>query len=149
MNKIVYSQSGKEILDELKPLWEKTRDHHAAVSLHFSMMLKQLQFKERIAEFDEKSVNVAIATDAVAHMIIGYCIASVDKDDKGTIESLYVEPEYRNGGIASSLMQQSLNWMDSKGVKAKMLTVAVGNDDVLVFYQKFGFLPFQHKLMQK
>jgi hypothetical protein len=36
-------------------------------------------------------------------------------------------------------MKRSLEWMDEKGAKAKKILVTTGNQDVLLFYRRYGF----------
>jgi hypothetical protein len=46
-------------------------------------------------------------------------------------------------------MERALDWMDKKGVKAKKIVVAVGNEDLLSFYERYNFFPRHLILEQK
>jgi ribosomal protein S18 acetylase RimI-like enzyme len=65
------------------------------------------------------------------------------------IESLYVLADYRHCGIARELTEKSLNWLIENGCQSIELDVAVGNEEVLPFYEKFGFYPRLYKLVRK
>jgi len=64
------------------------------------------------------------------------------------LESIYVDKEFRSQGIGETLVKRTLSWMEQQGANAKMVVVAVGNEEVLGFYARFGFLPRQILLKQ-
>ncbi|MEM3539255.1 MAG: ribosomal protein S18-alanine N-acetyltransferase [Nitrososphaerales archaeon] len=71
------------------------------------------------------------------NQILGYVISSV-RENKGTLVSIAVLPEYRRKGIGSKLMEESLNYL-SKKVDHVELQVRVSNFEAINFYKKFGF----------
>lgn len=79
-------------------------------------------------------------------MKIGYCISKIS-DGIGKICSIYVENEFRHTGIESKLMYADLDWIESNYVNAITINVAVGNERVLSFYNKFNF--FERHLVLK
>ena len=72
---------------------------------------------------------------------MAYCITTISPDNEGEIDSIYVEERYRGHGFGDELIKRSLEWMDKKGVKKKTVRVAVGNQDAMSFYERYGFLP--------
>jgi ribosomal protein S18 acetylase RimI-like enzyme len=46
-------------------------------------------------------------------------------------------------------MEKALAWLNGKGAKKKIVSVAVGNEQAYGFYSRFGFLPRRTLLEQK
>ncbi len=146
--KIEYKQGGKELLDEIKPLWEKLNEHHTEKSKNFKERFKSFTFEWRIGkltENEDRNINVIVVNDKDKDKNIGYCLASVLKP-YSEIESLYIDPEYRGLKIGEKLMKDSLQWINSYEVEDIMIGVAGGNEDAFGFYEKFGFYPRVTKL---
>jgi diamine N-acetyltransferase len=72
---------------------------------------------------------------------IGFCITSLSSDRIGEVEALYVLDEYQGNKLGAKLMQTSLQWLEENNALEQKLIVAVGNEQVFSFYQKFGFYP--------
>ncbi len=71
----------------------------------------------------------------------GYCIASLTRDGKGWIDSIFVTEECRGLGFGGRLLQSAITWLDDNGARCKRLTVTPGNDEIIGFYERFGFRP--------
>lgn len=69
--------------------------------------------------------------------VVGYIIAEI-QGTQGLIVSLAVLPEYRKGGIGSTLMREALQRLCKK-VRRIHLQVSVQNRAALKFYRKFSF----------
>jgi predicted GNAT family N-acyltransferase len=50
-------------------------------------------------------------------------------------------------GIGQELIKRSLNWMDTENVEDMKIVVATGNEELLPFYQLFGFFP-RHMILE-
>lgn len=150
MVNIDYFEAGAEGIDLIRPLWEQLVRHHKALSPYFKDFYETLTFEKRRSDLLNKSAGGHLHMDIARNngRIIGYSIASV-KDTEGEIDSIFVEQDYRSAGIGNVLMEKSLAWMDGRQVTVKRVAVAVGNEDVFGFYEKFGFLPRQVILEQK
>ncbi len=59
----------------------------------------------------------------------------------GEVDSIYVKEGYRSQGIGDQLMKRALIWMEENGTESKKIMVTVGNQEVLAFYQRYGFRP--------
>lgn len=152
MNLIYIEVDSKEI-DIIEPLWIKLRAYHHELSKHFPDRYIESKFKMRKKELLDKSINSHLKIDIVKYRdteeTIGYCISSISDKKNGEVDSIYIEEEYRSIGIGAHLIKRALNWMDEKGVKSKKIVMAVGNEELLSFYQKFDFLPRHIVLEQK
>ena len=142
---ISYKELNNKDIDLIKPLWENLNSHHHELSTHFPERYKQFTFEERKEEILKKAKNgilkIDIAKDENNDQYIGYCISSISKENIGEVDSIYLDEKYRSFGIGNQLMNRALNWMDEKGVKDKRIVVAIGNEEMLSFYEKFDFFP--------
>ena len=80
------------------------------------------------------------------------CLVSIKEKGKtigvglGVVEDLYlglfdlvVDPEFRNQGIGSRLVNSLLNWGQSQGANTAYLQVLTDNFPAISLYDKFGF----------
>jgi len=153
MKKIEYFEGKTEFLKEIKPLWEKQRDYHAQISKHFFSLFDNIIIEERINSIlsgvADDLFMIFLAKDIKLSTTIGYSVVTINKNNIGTIESLFVEEEYRSQKIGKNLMQKSLAWLDSNNIEKKELIVATGNEGVYEFYKQFDFYPHSTKFLQK
>ncbi|MDP4093289.1 MAG: GNAT family N-acetyltransferase [Bacillota bacterium] len=132
-----------ELLDIVKPLWEKLNNHHSNVNKSFSESIKKRSFETRAQDFLDRAptqrFRVEVAYDSGKNEYIGYCISSVSDKNVGEIDSIFIDETYRGKGVGSRFMESALEWMDKSNVKSKRLSVIYGNDSALRFYAKYGF----------
>ncbi|AET68290.1 acetyltransferase [Desulfosporosinus orientis DSM 765] len=144
MVEICYLEGGQELLEKVAPLWKSLNEHHQNASKHFSRYYNQITFAKRKEEWLKNIESGKMRIDLVhskgSYEYIGYCV-SICNQNIGEVESIFVGDAYRNMGIGRCLMQRALDWMDQQSVKTKRISVAVGNEQVLKFYQGFGFFP--------
>jgi ribosomal protein S18 acetylase RimI-like enzyme len=145
VRKLEYIEGKEELLEEIDFLWEKLNEMHKAKSKYFSKKFESFKFEKRKVGLIEKGRNgdikVITVKDLVESKLIGYLICSIDRNNNGEIDSLYVESEYRGYGIGDKLMESSLNWFEKNNIKKIRIGVAVGNEEVLTFYGRYGFYP--------
>jgi ribosomal protein S18 acetylase RimI-like enzyme len=142
MDNLEFISGSSELLDFVQPLWEKLNKHHENNSNYFSDKFRDLKFEVRKNKFinDETlDVKIDLIKDKAKAVYIGYCISTINKDLIAEIDSLFVEKEYRKYGLGDKLMNRSLEWLNSNQVKIKVISVAEGNENVLKFYEKYGF----------
>lgn len=117
---IRYIVGDVNLLDDIKELWEALNEHHKEKSLHFKEFYNMFSFDTRKADLikqaQNKHMQVIIAFDDEVQ-ICGYCISSVDKDNTGEIDSIFVLQSYRGFGIGEQLMQKGLQWMGEMGAE--------------------------------
>jgi len=65
------------------------------------------------------------------------------------ISVVYVIPEYRQRGIATSLIKEALRWASEHGCQEAGLNVLINNKDARGLYRKIGFKAFQYELRMK
>ena len=152
MPNIQYIHGDDRLLFEVQPLWEKLNEHHRAKSRYFAELFAGLTFTERIADFRKKSkidIRVDLARDLDIDILVGYCISTLDRNQVGEVDSMFVESTYRGLGIGDSLMRKALDWIHIHPVKSVQVSVSYGNEEVFGFYQRYGFRPRRTILIQK
>lgn len=140
---IDFIEGGVELLEQVAPLWEALNEHHAERSVHFQDRFNSFSFAMRKKAFETpgKELLIILVNDPEDQKVVGYSIASIQDGKNGEIESLYIEPEYRGLNIGEELMKRPLEWFEKEDVPRVILGVAIGNENVYPFYEKFGFYP--------
>ncbi len=101
--------------------------------------------REGLAE--EKSFLLVARSDGKP---VGFVQGSVPKfplevsEPAGTIDNLYVLPEFRGRGIGKKLMAEGLKTLKTRGVKAVRLSVLKENRVAIKLYEKLGFKIYQY-----
>lgn len=135
---ITYKVAGIESIDIIKPLVKKLCDYHKGISSYFSKEFEVDNYDQRKNLISSKE-NVQLTIAHKDDEPVAYLVASVDGSE-GTIESLYVDDDYRGYAIGDTLMSLSLDWIRKHEPESIKISVAYGNQ-VLSFYEKFGFYP--------
>ncbi len=132
-------------IDTIQPLWEKLNKIHADVSVDFSKRFQHMGWQSRKEKLIQKSSALMFdyVIESTSESVIGYCISTVEKDNQkaGEIDSLFIEEEYRNLRIGSTLMQRAVDWLVQQHTETQKLLVVTGNEQVLEFYKELGFNP--------
>lgn len=141
MQKLIYKTGGKELIHEIKPLWESLNTYHHNMAINFQDKMQSNSFEKRHNKFkkDTYKVNVEIIKKKEKEQPIAYSITSLNQEGVGEIDSLFVKEEYRNLALGEKLMNNALQWLNKKNINVKRIKVAEGNEVVLNFYKKFGF----------
>lgn len=129
-------------LDLIKPLWEKLNQLHLQDSKYFKEHYKINTFDKRCKKFlqmDKKDIRIEIVENNKG-IIVGYCISTVEKE-KGEIESLFIEEEFRKHRLGNTLIADAIEWLKEKRCNKILVSVAEGHEEVFGFYIKQGFYP--------
>ena len=124
-------------LPEIEGLWKELNAHHARLSSNFKLHFDTLTFQDRIKNLLRKE-HLSLFVSADAGLYTGYCIVTAD-EKKGEIDSIYVKAEYRRKGIGHQLMTRAMERLRVHGCTEAVIYVAEGNEQVLGFYEKYGF----------
>lgn len=148
---IKFISGGEELLPKIKPLWKLLNENHMKVSRYFSDDFNSFTFEHRVSklikEYQQGKIRVDIAIGQ--HIPIGYIIGGIREDNIGEIESIFIHEKHRGMSLGKELMNLCLGWLNAAGVENIIITVAVGNEAVLPFYEKFGFFPRVYTLKYK
>jgi len=76
---------------------------------------------------------------------VGFVMFTLDRGSyemdvtQGVIENLYVEPEVRNEGIGSELLETAERQLDKRGAETVVLEAMAGNMAARRFYRRHGY----------
>ncbi|MFD1587497.1 GNAT family N-acetyltransferase [Halorientalis brevis] len=93
--------------------------------------------------------------DADAGTILGFVMFSTESKSfettvsRGTIQNLYVRPEYRNRGIGSELLDTATAALEDRGIEVVKLDVMADNEAAARFYERHGFEPHRVQLAKR
>lgn len=142
VNYVVTDENG---LETIRPLWIQLNNLHLTRTRDFGDYYQNITFDDRKRDFEVTIVSggflrVDIACNGDDGRPVGYCVSSVSGENRGEIESIFVEPSSRSVGIGSALLSRALDWMEMCRPRPVRVKVASGNEDVLGFYARFGFV---------
>jgi len=142
MQNIKYIEGSLELLDYVRPLWEKLNKHHQVNSNYFIDKFINNTFDKRHEKFiNSHNIKIDLVKDTSTNTYIGYCISTITADLIGEIDSIYIETKYRKLKIGNVLMSRALDWLNHNKVNRKVISVADGNEIVLDFYKRYNFYP--------
>lgn len=148
---IRYFETDENGLDLIKELWEQLNSHHKARSKYFYQDYEKIVFDDRKKQLFKKigkwNLRIDLALDIDDHTV-GYCVSSIS-NEKGEIDSIYVDENFRTKGIGDILMKRALEWMDTNDIVDREVKLSAGNDDAIQFYSRYGFHPKHIVLKQR
>ena len=145
---VIYDVLDSTGLETISELWSRLNDHHREVTIGWKAHFARFTFEERAKRLTKagKCLRVDLARDGATGTAVGYCICSVDDSQHGELESIYIDPDYRCGGVGERLARNGITWMESCGATDIEIVVAVGNEPALLFYERLGFSPRTYHL---
>lgn len=120
----------KLVQDERK--YNDTIVENLVVKDHFNKMLD-----------DDK---VCILAYYIDNLIVGYILVRIFEDKTCLLDGLFVEEEYRNRKIGSSLINKALEYIKDKDIKYIDINVMKENEVARHLYKKLGFNDFEIKM---
>lgn len=93
--------------------------------------------------------------EADVGLILGFVMFSMDAQtyettvSRGTIQNLYVRPEYRNQGLGSELLETATEKLADRGIEVVKLEVMAPNEAARRFYRRHGFEPHRVQLAKR
>ncbi len=152
-NQICFIELEVGNISVIKSLWEKLNQYHREKTKYFGHLYEMNSFEDRIKPIldlaERGSVKIDIAQDTNHNVIVGYCVSTITENGEGEIDSIFLDQNYRGKGIGEALMERALNWFAENNVQDIKIGVVFGNDDVLSFYERFGFYPKSYVLLRK
>ena len=78
---------------------------------------------------------------------IGFLALKETTDHLYFIEDIFVDPNYRNKGVASRLLNYAITLAKEKGAKKVSLNVFTTNTNAIQIYKKYGFKEISHTIL--
>lgn len=141
MEAISIKEGGVELLKEIQETWEMLNEHHEEKSINFKERFAKFTFNEREEDLIKKSEkgDILVLVAYVGNEKAGHCVSTHDKNGNGVIETLYIKASFRKYGLGKLMMEKSLKWLKNNHVNNIDILIAAGNEEVLPFYERFGF----------
>jgi ribosomal protein S18 acetylase RimI-like enzyme len=140
---------GAELLDRVEPLWSQLRRHHADLAPQWSASLLASSFEQRRAGLVAKGARgILVSLATWSGQDIGYCVSTITSDATGEVDSLYVMPSHRGGGVGHALMSTAMDFFARQPVRSIVVEVISGNDAAQHFYARYGFVPRSVRLVR-
>jgi ribosomal protein S18 acetylase RimI-like enzyme len=135
---------GAELLDQIAPLWQELRAHHASLDPVWRDGLLAATFADRKAGLLAKSAGgellVLLARSAgLPDHVVGYCVCTVTHAGDGEVDSLFVTESHRRRGIGEALMSRAMEWLAGRATTSLAVEVMACNADALRLYERYGF----------
>lgn len=135
---IVFENLLLEEIDQVRLLWEENSRFHHEFSTFFNDKEWVSQFYNRKKSWCEKEkTNIIVAKNKE---IIGFCVSTISKN-LGSIESLFVNSEYRRQGIGGKLVRSQIEWLKNNSCNRIEVSTSYGNEAAIAFYKKLGIYP--------
>jgi ribosomal protein S18 acetylase RimI-like enzyme len=137
-----------EDIPQIVALWREVADMHAKLNPMFELIEapenKYLDHIKDVLVKENSYVVVAETNDTIA----GYAIIALGKRpdvfvmrNSGTIQDVYVKPEYRNAGTGKKMIKALVDFAKEKDTEIINLTVAIDNKEGNKFWIQMGFRP--------
>jgi ribosomal protein S18 acetylase RimI-like enzyme len=104
-------------------------------------MMDRLTLREALHATRRSRIFVSLDEGEIS----GFLIAGIT-DSYGFIQRLAVHPDFQHRGEASSLVQNSLAWIQSRGCRSTVVNTEVSNAAALSIYERNGFVPLDYNL---
>lgn len=105
----------------------------------------------RYVNDESRILLVDVEDDKIVAFIYGYMVNedSVILNKRAVLDALYVKEEYRNHGIASSLVKEFLKWSNEKNVKYIEVSVMAKNSVAKKLYKNNNFVENKEVLIYR
>ena len=97
-------------------------------------------WQRRAARCDGDKAIGYLAFDGDTAQAIAVGVLDSDNPARAELVSMWVAPDYRQGGVGKQLVNGVIDWATTKQATALYLMVTSGNVGAIAFYQRLGFV---------
>lgn len=147
----------KSLSEDLKYLSKTVKDlvEHTRISSQDAYFLEldqgyELGFDEFVSAFIQDGSSLCLISEvegSYAGSLIAKEAAPFLPFSKikriGEIVMCWVEPEFRNRGIAKALVNEAESWLKGRGIEHIELNFIVGNSEAEAVWERLGYKPFR------
>jgi diamine N-acetyltransferase len=134
-------QGSWELLDRVEPLWNQQRDFHFRLAPQWKLGMTREFADRRVALIAKGAAGHFIALASIGNQDVGYGISTIDNKGRGELDSLFVDPEFRNQGIGDALMKVTLAWFAERAIEDIAIEAIACNEGAVRFYARYGYQP--------
>lgn len=137
-----------EDLEQLNSLMFELHDFHHQSCPTEIKTAEEIEEEKSIARYlDDPECMVFVAVQPQTNQVIGFVtghfcelISVISKPiQMGSVDELYVKPDFRNQSIANRLMTRMETTFEEYGVEKVFIEVWHFNSNAVQFYEKIGF----------
>ena len=103
--------------------------------------------KRRAGLLEKSSGGMLVLLASAVEKDIGYCVSTVN-NAAGEVDSIFVIPTRRGGGVGHLMMTRAMEWLAEKAVTSIAVDVLSGNEAAQAFYARYGFQPRTVRLLK-
>jgi GNAT superfamily N-acetyltransferase len=145
MNSFQFKEGSSELLVFCGPLWEffvnNQSKNAGEMSVGVEEYIRHLRDDGLVQKTCGGKLHVQLVFVNTEAEPIAFCISSLTQVRIGEVEVLFVLESYQGNKLGRQLFENALVWLKQEGAIEQRLVVAVGNEKVFNFYEKYGFLP--------
>jgi ribosomal protein S18 acetylase RimI-like enzyme len=125
----------QQVLEQESPaLWQMTDARRAALPEFYAQCIQDVDVQVLVAHVQESGAQRIVAT-AVGRIEVGRDVARF-----GSIEDVWVEPEYRGQGVCRALLSELTAFFEARGVEKLSVGFTYGGT-AAALWQRLGFSP--------
>ena len=141
-----FTIGGVELIDLIKPLWEKLNKHHHDTSISFKEKFKINRFEDRKKELTNYDLVRTLLIKR-SNNLIGYCVSSISSNlNTGYVNSIFIEKLYRSMKLGKFLLEDAEKWFAEHNISSIYIDVVHENNEALKFYRNNGYDIYTYKL---
>ncbi len=145
MSSFHFQEGCSELLPACRPLWDlfirNQAQNAGEMAVGVEEYLRSLRDYGLLSKTQGGQLHVQLVLLEAQGEPVAFCITSLTQELVGEVEALFVVEPYQGHKLGGQLFQNALAWMEQEGAIEQRLVVAVGNEAVFGFYEKYGFFP--------
>lgn len=143
-------------MDQIMELWMEYMEYHQRIDAYYGTVEGgHIMFAEYIADRMSRADSLVLAA-LEGERLLGYCLSYVHRRppvfterDIGIVSDLAVRTGSRGGGAGGALLEESMAWLRSKGIRRVELRTSARNEPTIEFYRKHGFWVYDHMMTRE
>ena len=149
-------QANNSHVEQIMEVWKGFVDYHQRIDPYYGARKgAHLQFGEYIkSRMEREDSQVLVAMDG--ERLLGYCLCYVHdrapvfaEKEIGILSDLAVNEADRGAGVGGALVEASIAWFRTRGIKRIELRTSAMNVPSIEFYQKHGFWIYDHMMTRE
>jgi ribosomal protein S18 acetylase RimI-like enzyme len=129
--------------EALASLWVRLAEDQQAYGSHLLPGENRQHIRETVVRHIVSNTLLVARDEGIVGFVMFTMETAGYRQDtvRGIIENIYVEPEYRNGGLGERLVGAAEDALVQRGAEAITLEVMADNEDARRFYRRQGYEP--------
>jgi ribosomal protein S18 acetylase RimI-like enzyme len=133
-------------IPELVELWVEFFDYHRDIDAYYTRSEDAHEHIEKRLREKIEGEDALVLSAVDAGKVVGYSLSwmaegspFVRENKYGLICELAVTSSHRGRGIGENLLERTLRWFETRGVKRIVIYTLAGNRRAIAFWKRHGF----------